>query len=176
MRERSRRSGTPLTQPVLHWFVPRWSRRPKAKTPRPRQRARRLNSRKRQNFRAKTTQKNRAGQCASRIRTALVAADKETWRAASAVFRARLTREERIALLATTVDAVDDEDLEPTLDGMLGGAGEPLPWFISPLDEAQTWATFASSAERAAYAAESFLAMPPADRRAFLARAGRWAA
>ena len=102
---------------------------------------------------------------------ALVFGEGAGWLAFSAVIHARLSRTERAALAASALIAVDDEDLEPTLDAALGGAGEPMPWLVSPLDEASTWAAIASNEERRSYALAAFSAMPPGDQREFLAYA-----
>ena len=102
---------------------------------------------------------------------ALTLHEAETWLAFSAVIQARLARSERAALGFSVIKSLEDEDLEPTLDATLGGAGEPLPWFLSPLDEARTWAQFASNEERRTYALAAFVAMSPGDQKEFLAYA-----
>jgi hypothetical protein len=48
-------------------------------------------------------------------------------------------------------------------------AGAPGPTFLSIMDEARTWADFATPAERKAYALASFTSLSPSDRAAFLA-------
>lgn len=98
--------------------------------------------------------------------------DPDVWQALVAVWIARLSREERRAVLGAAMEAADEEDVA-VLDAMLGGAGEPLPWLLSPLDEAATWAALASPDERRAYAAACWREMEPEDRRAFLDYASR---
>jgi hypothetical protein len=59
--------------------------------------------------------------------------------------------------------------------GDLGGAGAPVPAFLSVMDDARTWATFASRGELKAYCLASFEAMGPRDQAAFLAYVQRGA-
>ncbi|MBL4915683.1 hypothetical protein [Szabonella alba] len=48
-------------------------------------------------------------------------------------------------------------------------AGSPPPLLLSAVDEASSWAEWATPDERKAYCLASFNAMPPKDRASFLA-------
>lgn len=75
--------------------------------------------------------------------------------------------------LCHAIAACEPEDAAFILAGVLAelSAGPPQPALLGVMDEARTWAEWASPIERKAYAVASFLAMPPRVRAEFL----RWA-
>ncbi|HET7409823.1 MAG TPA: hypothetical protein VFJ13_06455, partial [Paracoccaceae bacterium] len=103
------------------------------------------------------------------------------WEALVAVWAARLSRPERIAILYAAIHAIHQDDLEPSLEEALGGdgAGEPpSPWHdvSDVLDEAATWAMMASDDERRSYALAALSEMPTSERSHIAAMIGHRAA
>jgi hypothetical protein len=104
---------------------------------------------------------------------ALTSHDYEAWEAASAVWQARLTPEERAALTWAALRALDQDDALMVAETTLAGAGTPLPPMFNPIDEAAWWAGIASPAEIDAYALACTRSMRPDRRAAFLGHMGR---
>jgi hypothetical protein len=99
---------------------------------------------------------------------ALTLGDYETWEAASAVWQARLSTQERGALAWAALRSLDHDDALAVAEAVLGGAGAPLPPLFSPVSEAAFWTGIASPAEIDAYALACTRAMAPGRRAAFL--------
>lgn len=80
-------------------------------------------------------------------------------------------RAEAATALCLAIAECEPEDAGPILEAALLslGAGQPIPPLLSLMEEASTWADFATGAERKAYALACFTRMPPADRAGFLA-------
>jgi len=91
----------------------------------------------------------------------------EGWEAASAVWQARLTPEERAALTWAALRALEYHQALDVAETVLGGAGAPLPPAFSPMSEAAFWVDIATPAEIDAYALACTRAMPPGRRAAF---------
>lgn len=88
-------------------------------------------------------------------------------------------RAERATTLALAIADCHPDDAVPILSAALDDLrpGQPVTAFLSQMDEAGTWAAFATRQECKAYALAAFNAMRPADQAAFLAHVqGRAAA
>ncbi|WP_414898813.1 hypothetical protein [Rhodovulum sp. YEN HP10] len=111
------------------------------------------------------------------LAAALTLEDFDAWAAASAVWAARLTGRERAALAWAALRSLDEDQAEDVAETVIGGAGAPLPPFLSVMDDAAFWAAMASGRELEAYCLASFMAMPRHRQAAFLAHVqGRQAA
>lgn len=99
---------------------------------------------------------------------ALTAVDADAWRCAGRAWRKSLSPAERGALAFVALAACEPEHRAEIVAAFAPEAGPPLTPFGIVKGEAQTWAAVASRAEKKAYAAAAFLALPVADRRAFL--------
>lgn len=99
---------------------------------------------------------------------ALTSHDYETWEAASAVWQARLSPEERAALAWAALRSLDRDHALDVIETVLGGAGAPLPPLFNTIDAAAWWADIASPEELEAYCLATFRAMPRGRRAAFL--------
>lgn len=102
----------------------------------------------------------------------LTLGNSDDWSNFSDVAAVRLTREERVAMAFAALRSLTPSDAETTASAAIGAAGEPLPAFLGNMDEARTWAAFASRAELKCYAAAAFEAMSHADQTAFLRHIG----
>lgn len=99
---------------------------------------------------------------------ALTLGDADTWAGFASVARARLTSEERAALAWAALRALDTpEQAELVAETVLHSADYPLPTFLSPMDDARWWASFASLKERKAYALAAYEALPMREQMAF---------
>lgn len=80
-------------------------------------------------------------------------------------------RAEAATALCHAIAECEPEDAALILEAALRsfGAGQPVPPLLSLMDEARTWADFATVAERKAYCLASWNRLPAADRAAFLA-------
>lgn len=108
---------------------------------------------------------------------ALVLHDFERWEAASAVWQARLSPDERAALSWAALRCLDPDDARAVSEAVLGGAGAPLPPFGNVVRDAAFWAGRADPQEIDAYALAATQAMASGRRAAFLEYlAGRAAA
>jgi hypothetical protein len=80
--------------------------------------------------------------------------DLEPYRSFAFVLRTRLTPGERQALAWAALTACDDAEAEGVATDVLGNEiGAPLPTFLDVDEEAEAWASFASTRELRAYAA-----------------------
>ncbi|WP_321830671.1 hypothetical protein [Thalassovita sp.] len=92
----------------------------------------------------------------------------DAWRGFSLVAMARMTTEERAALAWAALRSLDTlEQAELVTESVLKFAGHPMPPFLSPMEDARAWASFASLRERKAYALAAYEALPPRDQMAF---------
>ena len=99
---------------------------------------------------------------------ALTLGDYETWEAASAVWQARLSKQERAALAWAALRALERDEALQVAETVLGGAGAPLPPLFNPMSEAAFWTGIARPDEIDAYALACVRAMAPGRRAAFL--------
>lgn len=90
------------------------------------------------------------------------------WGSTGEILALRLTPRERVAMTVALLAALPQADAETAIHAGLGGAGYPLPPFLSPVSDAQWWADRANLSELRAYCLASFRAMPARDRRDFL--------
>ena len=92
----------------------------------------------------------------------------DAWEIFSLVAMARMTPEERAALAWAALRSLDTpEQAELVAESVLKFADYPLPPFLSPMDDARWWASFASLKERKAYALAAYEALPPREQMAF---------
>lgn len=92
----------------------------------------------------------------------------DAWEGFSLVAMARMTSEERAALAWAALRSLDTpEQAELVAESVLKFADYPLPTFLSPMDDARWWASFASLKERKAYALAAYEALPPREQMAF---------
>lgn len=94
------------------------------------------------------------------------------------VLRARLGPVERGGLAIASLWALDADEVEHLAATALANirAGEPVPPFLSPRDEARDWAAWASPAEHRAYLGACWHRLPDKDRSGFLKAARKVAA
>ncbi|WP_208353358.1 hypothetical protein [Pseudaestuariivita rosea] len=98
----------------------------------------------------------------------LTTGDFEGWTAFAALAMARLTVEERAALAWAALQSLDTpEQAELVTEAVLTPAGDPLPTFLNPMQDARWWAEMATNTERKAYALAAYEALPFADQMAF---------
>ncbi|WP_211037729.1 hypothetical protein [Leisingera sp. HS039] len=98
----------------------------------------------------------------------LTLADADSWASFSALAAARLSAEERGALALAALMSLDcSEQAVAVAETALSHAGSPLPPFLSPMDDARWWASFASLNERKAYALAAYEALPLKEQMAF---------
>ena len=107
---------------------------------------------------------------------ALTLGDFDGWEAASAVWQARLTPEERGALAWAALRSLDRDHARDVANTVIQDAGAPLPPFIDPMDEAAYWADIASPEELRAYTLATFNRLPREAQADFLAHVRRRAA
>jgi hypothetical protein len=87
----------------------------------------------------------------------LTLGDADAWAVFSALAMARMTPEERAALAWAALRSLDTpEQAELVAESVLKFADYPLPTFLSPMDDARWWASFASLKERKAYALAAY--------------------
>jgi hypothetical protein len=92
----------------------------------------------------------------------------QAWAGFETVARARLTLEERVALAWAALGALDTpEQAESVAEFFLTYAGGPLPPFLSPMEDARSWAQLATLKERKAYALAAYEALPMREQMAF---------
>lgn len=92
----------------------------------------------------------------------------ESWASVPAVAKARMTIEERTAWAWAALRSLDTPaQAEQVAEAVLRFADYPLPTFLSPMEDARSWASFASLKERKAYALAAYEALPLRDQMAF---------
>ncbi|SFQ66658.1 hypothetical protein SAMN05421853_11779 [Roseivivax halotolerans] len=92
----------------------------------------------------------------------------EGWRDFSDFSALALSDDERTSISWAALRSLDTSHAEAVAKAILGDAGSPLPAFLSPMEDARWWASFASRAERKAYALASFEALHLSDQQAFI--------
>jgi len=97
----------------------------------------------------------------------LTLATADAWASFSLIAKARLSVVERAALTFALLKSLDLETAGETAAAALKHAGAPLPAFLGGMDDARSWASWASETELKAYALASFEAMPPKAQAAF---------
>lgn len=97
----------------------------------------------------------------------LVLNEPDKWAGFSVVARARMTIEERAALVVAALGSLPYQHAIETVSTVFGAAGDPLPPFLGGMEDARHWAGWASPNELKAYALAAFEAMPPKDKAAF---------
>lgn len=91
----------------------------------------------------------------------------DAWTAFTALAAFRLSETERAALAFSALNSLDLDKAEITAAAALGSTGAPMPSFLGGMDEARSWASYASRSELKAYALAAFEAMSAKDRAAF---------
>lgn len=99
---------------------------------------------------------------------ALLSGDYDDWQAATLIFAARLTVQERTALAWAVLRALDPDQAELVAQSIIGPAGMPLYCETDPMGMASMWSDWASPAERRAYALACYRRMTPQEQAAFL--------
>ncbi|MFC3060375.1 hypothetical protein [Paenirhodobacter populi] len=80
---------------------------------------------------------------------------------------ARMTKAERAMLACSALTSLDADTAAMTAAAAIGATGSPLPAFLGGMDDARSWASWASRNELKAYALAAFEAMTPKDQAAF---------
>ncbi len=83
------------------------------------------------------------------------------------ILAARLTIGQRMALCTSALASLEPDLAEAVAFEALPHAGEPIAPFISDMNEARTWASFASTSEKKAYALAAYEALNASDQAAF---------
>lgn len=96
----------------------------------------------------------------------------EAWHGFSLAATLSLSRQERVSLAFAALNALEADDAEMTAAAVIGATGAPLPPFLGGMDDARSWASWASHSELKAYALACFEAMTPKDQAAFYAHIG----
>ncbi|OWV52190.1 hypothetical protein CDZ97_26595 [Mameliella alba] len=91
----------------------------------------------------------------------------DAWSGFSDVAAARLSTEERAALAFASLRSMNPDHAELTARAAIRSAGAPVPAFLGQMDEARSWAAFASRSELKAYAAAAYAALSAKDQAAF---------
>ncbi|WP_133065826.1 hypothetical protein [Mameliella alba] len=91
----------------------------------------------------------------------------DAWSGFSDVAAARLSTEERAALAFASLRSLAPDHAELTARAAIRAAGAPVPAFLGQMNEARSWAAFASRSELKAYAAAAYAALSPKDQAAF---------
>ena len=91
----------------------------------------------------------------------------DAWSGFSDVAAVRLSAAERAALAFSTLNSLEPIHAESAAAASIGLAGAPLPPLLGGMDEARSWASYASRSELKAYALASFEAMSATDQAAF---------
>lgn len=97
----------------------------------------------------------------------LALGDADGWSDFATLAMARLTVQERASLAWSALRTLDAEQAELVAETALSFAGYPLPSFLSPKDDAQSWASLATLTERKAYALAAYEALPAREQMAF---------
>jgi len=108
---------------------------------------------------------------------ALTLGDAEAWEAASLVWQARLSPDERAAAALSFLGACEADHAARIADTIKTDAGPPVTPLSDMAGEAVLWADIASTAERKAYIVAAWSTLHPTEQSAFLSKiAGRQAA
>lgn len=79
-----------------------------------------------------------------------------------------LTEVEKAMLAYFALTSFEPENIELLAGAAIRSSGHPLPPFLGGMEDARSWAAWASRFELKAYALAAFEAMSPADRAAFV--------
>ncbi len=91
----------------------------------------------------------------------------DAWFAFSAVATARLSEIEREALALAALNALEPDRAEAIAAMSIGSVGYPLPAFLGDMNEARSWASYATRTELKAYALAAYEALPMSEQMAF---------
>lgn len=91
----------------------------------------------------------------------------EAWAGFRFVAMARLEEVEAAQLAYFTLSSLHPENIAKIAKLAIGSAGSPAPAFLGGMEDARTWAAWASRDELKAYALAAFEAMSPRDQAAF---------
>lgn len=91
----------------------------------------------------------------------------EAWQGFRRVAQVRMTEAERVMLAFFMLESLPSDNAELAAAAVIGCAGSPLPAFLGGMDDARTWAAWASRNELKSYALAAFEAMSAKDQAAF---------
>ncbi|MBL4917750.1 hypothetical protein [Szabonella alba] len=91
----------------------------------------------------------------------------EAWQGFRRVAQVRMTEAERAMLAFFMLNTLSRDLAEGIARFALNAAGDPLPPFLGGMEDARSWAGWATRDELKAYALASFEAMTPQDQAAF---------
>lgn len=91
----------------------------------------------------------------------------EAWAGFRYVAMARLEEVEAAQLAYFTLSSLHPDNVEKIARLAIGSAGTPAPAFLGGMEDARTWAAWASRHELKAYALAAFEAMEPRDQAHF---------
>lgn len=97
----------------------------------------------------------------------LAIGSEEAWAGFRFVALACLEEVEAAQLAYFTLSSLHPENIEKVSRLAIGSAGSPAPAFLGGMEDARTWAAWASRQELKAYALAAFEAMTPRDQAAF---------
>ncbi|WP_238368901.1 hypothetical protein [Heliomarina baculiformis] len=97
----------------------------------------------------------------------LTLGDFDAWFAFSAVATVRLSETERAALAFAALKSLSPSKAELAADAAISGAGSPSASFFGGMEDARSWANFASRSELKAHALAAYEALPVTDQMAF---------
>lgn len=96
----------------------------------------------------------------------------EAWQSFGLISATRLTVQERAFMVAVLLATLDPESVADIAATAVGAAGDPSPPFLGGMEDARSWASWASPSELKAYALACFEAMTPKDQAAFYSHIG----
>ena len=91
----------------------------------------------------------------------------DAWFAFSAVAAVRLSETERAALAFGALKSLPRSKAEMAADAAIGGAGSPPAPLLGGMEDARSWAGFASRSELKSHALAAYEAMNASDQMAF---------
>ncbi|WP_299850113.1 hypothetical protein [uncultured Roseovarius sp.] len=100
----------------------------------------------------------------------------DAWEAASAVWAARLTEEERAALSFAALKSLQTDQARMVVEAVFAEGDTPLPPLLSSADEAAHWASWAGYSDIKACTLAGFNRLSANDQSAFLNHVQRRAA
>lgn len=93
--------------------------------------------------------------------------DASSYGGLSIIARHHLTLAERGGLSCAFLGSMPEGSAMQAAATVLGATGDPLPPFLGGMEDARHWASWATDAERKAYALACYEAMTPRDQAAF---------
>lgn len=97
----------------------------------------------------------------------LTLGDANSYGKLSVIARKHLTLPERGGLACAFLGSLPEDCAMQAAATVLGATGDPLPPFLGGMEDARHWASWATDAERKAYALACYEAMTPRDQAAF---------